>query len=538
MDTHGPIATLPASLDPPVPGTPASFSHPQVLRVVFGVVLCIFLAAIDQTVVIPAVPAIAADLHGFGHLSWIVAAYLLTSTAITPVYGKLSDARGRRVPLLVAICVFVAASMLCGAAQSLWQLIFARALQGLGGGGLMAMAQSAIADVVAPRERGRYQGYLAAAWAVASIAGPIVGGWTTDQFSWRWIFWANLPIGALAFLLCHRGLRVLPVRGGGGRIDVPGALLLAACTSSFLLVMSWGGTTYPWLSAPILGLAAAVPVLVALLLWHERRTADPLLPPRLFANAELVRGIAIASLATAATLGSIFLLPLVFQLLRGATASASGTLLVPYLAFTVVGAFSAGQVSRRLNRCQPVLVIGLLAAIAGCALLAALHGNGAPWVLVTAMALTGGGIGACMPTSLVMVQNAAAPGDVGVRDRQRDLPARDRRRLRQHACRGHSDCSVRRRHGGGGACAKSRPRRAAWAGRNWHAARSCNGAARPGGLVRRLRLGVRGTRRAARGGADGDARHARSAPALGRVDRCRHALGGSGRVIYRARKTF
>ncbi len=392
----------------------ARFSHQQVLRVLSGIVLCIFLAAIDQTVVIPAVPAMAAELHGFGHLSWIVAAYLLTSTAVTPVYGKLSDVHGRRALLLPAIVLFVAASVLCGSAQSLWQLIAARALQGLGGGGLMAMAQAAIADVVAPRERGRYQGYVASAWAVASIAGPVVGGWMTDQLSWRWIFWANLPVGALAFALCLRGLRGLPVRGGDGRIDVAGALLLAAATSACLLLLTWGGAAYPWLSRPILGLAGGIAVLLAVLLWHERRAADPLLPPKLFANGELVRGIVVSAMATAATFGAIFTLPLLFQLLRGASASAAGTLVVPYLSCTVVGAFSAGQLMRWLGRCKPLLLGGLTIAMAGFALLAWLHGGGGQAPLIAGMALMGAGIGACMPTSLVVVQNAAGARDVGV----------------------------------------------------------------------------------------------------------------------------
>ena len=167
-----------------------------------GILLCIFLAAIDHTVVIPAVPAMAADLHGFNHPAWIVSAYLLTSTAMTPVYGKLSDIYGPRRPLLVALAVFGLASALCAVSANLWQLVAARALQGIGGAGLMAMAQASIANVVSPRERGRYQGYMASTWGVASIAGPIIGGWITDTLTWRWIFWLNLPVALVAMVLC------------------------------------------------------------------------------------------------------------------------------------------------------------------------------------------------------------------------------------------------------------------------------------------------------------------------------------------------
>ena len=393
---------------------PPAFSHRQVLRVISGVVLCIFLAAIDQTVVIPAVPAIAADLHGFSHLAWVVSAYLLTATAATPVYGKLSDIYGRRALLLPAIVLFVVASLLCGTAQTLGQLIAARALQGLGGAGLMAMSQAAIADVVSPRERGRYQGYMAGAWGVASIAGPVLGGWMTDRFSWRYIFWVNLPIGVAAFALSARGLKLLPVGGRTRKpIDFAGAALIAAVTAASLLVMSWGGSVYVWSSAPVLGMMAAALALLALLVWRERRAADPLLPPRLFANATFVRGVAIAALAAAGIFGATFLLPLEFQLTRGVDAATSGSLLVPFLAANVVGAFSSGQLARRIGRVKPILLGGLVMSIAGFVLLAMLDSGDSHLRSVFDMALLGFGIGACMPTSLVLVQNAAEHRDVG-----------------------------------------------------------------------------------------------------------------------------
>ncbi len=403
----------PAARAPSADALP-NYSHAQILRVITGILLCILLAAIDQTVVVPAVPAIAAELHGFNHLAWIVSAYLLTSTSATPIYGRLSDIYGRRALLLPAIVVFVIASVLCGFAQTLWQLIAYRALQGVGGGGLMAMAQAAIADVVAPRERGKYQAYMAGTWGVASVAGPILGGWMTDQLSWRWIFWVNLPIGVAAFLLSSRALKLLPVRRLRVRIDYAGAALLTACVTAILLVMSWGGSEYPWLSPEVLLTALAALLLLAALVWRERAAADALVPPRLFAHSVFTGGVLIAALTAGAMFGGTFLLPLFFQLLHGVDASASGTLIVPFLGSNVVGAYVSGQLARRLGRAKPIVLGGLVMAVAGFALLAMLGAHSGHGRSLIAMLVVGFGIGIVMPASLVMVQNAAPRRDVGV----------------------------------------------------------------------------------------------------------------------------
>jgi EmrB/QacA subfamily drug resistance transporter len=391
-----------------------NFTHGQILRVITGVLLCILLAAIDQTVVVPAVPAIAADLHGFGHLSWIVSAYLLTSTAATPIYGRLSDIYGRRALLLPAIALFVVASMLCAVSGTLWQLIAFRALQGVGGAGLMAMSQAAIADVVAPRERGRYQAYMAGTWGVASVAGPILGGWVTDDLTWRWIFWINVPIGVGAFVLSDRALKLLKVRPMPARIDYAGAALLTLTVTACLLVMSWGGIEYAWGSPQVLALILASVLLLAALVVRELRAPDPLLPPRLFANSVFTRGVIIASFAAAAMFGGTFLLPLFFQLLHGADAATSGTLVVPFLAANVVGAYIAGQLARKLGRVKVIVLGGLLLSVIGYALLAVLGSGTSHLVAVLDMLVVGFGLGITMPSVLVIVQNAAERRDVGV----------------------------------------------------------------------------------------------------------------------------
>ncbi|GAC1345730.1 MAG: MDR family MFS transporter [Acetobacteraceae bacterium] len=392
---------------------PQAYTHQQIVRVITGIMLCIFLSSLDQTVIIPAVPAMAADLNAFGHLSWIVTAYLLTSTAATPIIGKLSDTLGRRALLLPGLALFIAASMACGFAQTLPQLIVARAVQGLGGAALMSMAQAAVADVVSPRERGRYQGYMASMWGVSSIAGPILGGWVTDQLSWRWIFWANLPIGLVAMLLCNRALRMIRTQRRPARIDFGGAALLVLGVTVLLLMLSWGGTEFAWGSPVILALGGFGAVMLGGLFWQERRVADPILPPRLFGNSTFLRGVLIAFFTSLALFGATFLLPLYFQLVLGHDASTSGLLVMPFLASSVIGAFAAGQASRRIGRTKGIVLAGLACCVAGFAGMTALTGGG-PLVAVMALsALLGLGIGTTMPSVLMQVQNAAERRDVG-----------------------------------------------------------------------------------------------------------------------------
>ena len=391
-----------------------NFTHQQIVSVLVGIMLCIVLSAVDITVVVPAVPAIAADLHGFGHLSWIVSAYLITSTAAMPIYAKLSDIYGRRRLLMVSIVLFVVTSIFCALAQSLGVLILCRAIQGMGGGGLIAISQTVVADVVAPRERGRYQGYMAGSWGAASIFGPILGGWITDYLSWHWIFWINAPIGIAALVLCYRALALLKPHKTEPKIDYLGAVLLTALTTACLLVLSWGGAEYPWTSAPILGIAALAVLLLVLLYLRESLAPDPILPPRILAKAEVGFGILTASLATAAMLGGTFLLPLFFQLIGGATAASAGTLLMPFLALNSFGAFLSGRLARRLGRVKMIIVVGCAGSAAGFLLLATLSATTGSLLSVTYASFCGFFIGSTMPATMVMAQNAADRRDVGV----------------------------------------------------------------------------------------------------------------------------
>ena len=391
-----------------------TFSHREILSILSGILLGMMLAALDQSIVATALPAIAGELGGFQHLSWIVAGYLLTSTASTPIYGKLSDLYGRRRLLQIAIVLFVAASVLCGLAQTMAQLVVARSLQGLGGGGLISMAQAIIADVISPRERGRYQAYLSGVWATASVGGPVLGGIFVDHLSWRWVFWINLPLGIAAFILCRRALAALVTRPAQHRIDYLGAVLLTLAVADLLLIFTWGGITFAWTSPVLLGLIALAPPLVLAFMAQELRAAEPILPPRLFANP-VVRIANLASFIVAmAMFGGVVLLPVFLQLVTGVGAGRSGILLIPLMGGAVVGAFTSGQMMRRTGRYRMFPLIGLSASTLALALMATMSAATAPATAMVYMGVLGTGIGMSMPVMLVAVQNATEPRDIGV----------------------------------------------------------------------------------------------------------------------------
>ncbi len=395
---------------------PKNFTHQEILPVIRGVALCILLAALDQTIIVPALPHMARDLGGGRHIAWIVAAYLLTGTAATPIFGKLSDMYGRRRLLRPALVIFVAASLGCAAAQNFWQIVLCRAIQGGGGAGLMTIAQTAISDVAPPRERGRYQIYMSGMWGIASIAGPICGGTLTDVLSWRAIFWINLPLGALAYVWSSRALAVLPAQAGRGeqKIDFLGAALLTAAVTAWLVFCSSAGEDFRFFSLDAALLVAAGVVFTALTGWVEHRAASPMLPLRLFTNGTVLGGFLLSATNSLCTFGASLLIPLYFQYIRHTTAGVSGLFTTPFLLAFVVMSYAGGQISRKLGRTKPTMLAALAACLLGLLLLASMGAATPVALCIVYMVLLGGGIGLVQPQITVAIQNAAERRDVGI----------------------------------------------------------------------------------------------------------------------------
>ena len=378
-----------------------------------GALLAMLLAALDQNIVNTALPRIVTDLGGMTHLAWVVTAFLLCSTITAPLYGKLSDSHGRQRMFFVAIVLFLAGSLLCGAARSMDQLIGFRALQGLGAGGLLVLAQAAIADVVAPIDRPRYQGLFTGTFALASVAGPILGGIITQTLSWRWVFYVNLPFGAVALVMIAAGLPA-PVRAASRPVDYAGAGLLAGFTASLLLLLSGGGGSFAWLSADSAFLAAATVGLIALFLWREHCAPEPLIRLALFNNPVFARCVCVNALVTFALFGAMVFLPLYFQRVMGMSPAVAGTMLLPQVAGMLLSAILGGRIVARLGRTRLFLLVGVAlnaAALLSLAGFAALDAGCVPFLV--SMAGLGLGIGLAMPNLTVTMQNAVARDELG-----------------------------------------------------------------------------------------------------------------------------
>jgi EmrB/QacA subfamily drug resistance transporter len=389
------------------------FTHRQIQVVLVGLMAGSFLAALDQTIVATALPRIVGDFGGVDQLAWIASIYLLTSTAAMPIIGKLSDVYGRRLLFQVSIVVFMVGSLMAGGSQTMGQLIASRAVQGFGAGGLVVLNFGVLADIVAPRERGKYQGYVASVWAVAAVIGPFLGGFFVDHLTWRWIFFVNLPIGIGALLVTSAVLK-LPTRDRNNvSIDYLGAALLVAAIVSLLLVTEWGGDRYDWLSPEIVGLLAAGLLLAVLFVWCERRAADPIIPPRLFRIPTFRISATAATIFGMLMFGTILFVPVYFQIVRGDTATNSGLLLMPQMLGILVGTIGAGRLTTRTGRYKIFPLVGLTLLGVSFFVLSRIQPDTSQWVAVICMVFVGAGIGMTTPALMLSVQNAVDTDDTG-----------------------------------------------------------------------------------------------------------------------------
>ncbi|HEY4451263.1 MAG TPA: MDR family MFS transporter [Solirubrobacteraceae bacterium] len=388
--------------------------EPRSLRLVLGgLMLVLFLAALDQTIVATALPTIVGDLGGLKHISWVVTAYLLAQTVVTPLYGKLGDQYGRKVVLQGALALFILGSALCGLSQNLDELIAFRAIQGLGGGGLMVSAQAAIGDVVPPRERGRYTGLFGGVFALASVAGPLLGGFLTSSLSWRWIFYVNLPLGVVAFFVLAATLPAVAERARHA-IDYVGTALLAAGLSAIVLVASLGGTSVAWGSPLILALAIAGVVLLACFVAVERRAREAVLPPRLLRNRVFIVTSAVGFVVGFALFGAVTYLPLFLQVVKGASPTGSGLQLLPLMGGLLLTSIGSGQVISRTGRYRVFPIVGTAVMVVGLYLLSTLDSSSSVGTVFAFMFVLGLGLGMVMQVLVLAVQNAVEYSDLGV----------------------------------------------------------------------------------------------------------------------------
>jgi EmrB/QacA subfamily drug resistance transporter len=384
------------------------------LLTVFGaLMLGMFLAALDQTIVSTALPTIVGDLGGLDHLSWVVTSYLLAATASTPLYGKLGDMYGRKPLFLAAILIFLAGSMLSGLSQSMGELIAFRALQGLGAGGLMVGAQAIIADIVPPRERGRYMGVIGAVFAISSVAGPLLGGFLVEAISWRWVFFVNLPIGVLAVLVVAFRLH-LHTPAQHHAIDYRGAGLLTAGVSALVLLTTWGGTEYAWGSGVILGLGVASVVLLGAFVRQERRAEEPIMPLSLFGSSVFRVATGLGFVIGLAMFGAIIFIPLFLQLVYGVSPTSSGLRMLPLMLGLLGASIISGRVISRIGRYKAFPVAGTAITAVGLLLLSRLTVDTAPWLASAYMLVLGVGLGLVMQVIVLVVQNDVPRRDVGV----------------------------------------------------------------------------------------------------------------------------
>ena len=397
----------------PDPGAPPTIVGARRNVIMGGLLLVLLLASLDSTVVATALPTIAGQFGGLDRIGWVVTAYLLAQTVSTPLYGKLGDLYGRKRVLQAAVLLFLAGSALCGQARSMNELVAFRGFQGLGGGGLMVVTQAAVGDVIPPRERGRYQGLFGAVFGASSIAGPLIGGYFTTHLSWRWIFYVNLPLGAVALAVLARAL---PDAGARTRrvIDYAGSALLAVALSALVLITDLGGRAAEWTSPTVVGLGLAAVASLALFVVAERRAAEPVLPFRLFRDRTFAVAAGVGLIVGFALFGSVTYLPLYLQGVQGASPTRSGLLMLPMMAGMLVTSIVSGRRITATGRYRVYPIVGTALMTLGLAFLARLRVDTSEFEMLGLLLVLGLGLGMVMQVLVIAVQNAVARADLGV----------------------------------------------------------------------------------------------------------------------------
>ena len=394
-----------------VPLSP-QLSHEDIRRVFYGLMLGGFLSAANQTIVASALPTIGRELNDFQNLSWVIIAYLLSSTIVAPLYGKLADIHGRRGMMLVAVGLFVVGSALCGMAQDMATLLVGRTLQGIGGGGIVPMMQITVADMVTPRERARYQAYMGAAWVAAGVAGPALGGIIADFWHWSMIFWLNVPLGLFTAVLLNHSMKKLPPAGRKHKLDFLGAALVMAAAMLLLLALTTGGTRVPWMSPTIAVLIGGSILLTVVAIWWLKRASEPFLPLKLLANPVLQLGTAATSFAMGVLTGFMIYMPLYFQIVHKLTPTQAGLALIPVVVLTTPGSMQSGRAMMHLDRYKLSPYVGLGSATLAVASLVIWPDMPVIWA-VLATSVVGYGTGTIFPIATVCVQNAVWRHEVG-----------------------------------------------------------------------------------------------------------------------------
>lgn len=389
-----------------VAGPAVSQSRRNVWPIMSGVLLVLMLSSLDQTIVGTAMPRVIAQLNGFNRYTWVATTYLLTSTVTVPIYGKLSDLLGRKLVFLCGVTLFLLGSALCGAAQTMTQLILFRGLQGIGAGALIPVAIAVVGDLFPPRERGKWQGVTSSVWAFAALIGPTLGGWITDTFSWRWIFYVNLPIGLVALAILAVVMPPLRRDHARVRIDVIGAILLVTGVVPLLLALTLGGNVYAWNAAPVVALLVGTGVALTLFTAYELRYPEPILEPRLFANRTFTVSVLVTALVGAGMFGSIIFVPLFIQGIAGASATNSGAVLTPLMLMAIVGSIASGQLMSRWGRYRYIALGGVVMMMAGMALLLRLNVHTRAGETLPALLVLGAGLGFGLALYNIVVQNA------------------------------------------------------------------------------------------------------------------------------------